>query len=54
MLIAVGQAISSDPRCFHHFVQILDDEPTTKLLSKMLLDTYCELLTHMHYLYYGK
>ena len=48
LLIAVGQAISNNPQCFHQFVQILDDEPTTKSLSKMLLYTYCELYHNRH------
>ena len=42
LLNAVEQAISSDPQCFQQFMDILDDEPTTKPLCTLLKDTYGE------------
>lgn len=44
LLDGVERAISSDPQCFHQFINILDDDPTTKPLRTKLMNTYCELL----------
>ena len=43
LLDGVERAISSDPQYFHQFMTILDDDPTTKPLHTLLMNTYCEL-----------
>ena len=43
LLNAVEQAISSNPQCFHQFMEILDDDPTAKPLHTKLMNTYDEL-----------
>ena len=48
LLNAVGQAIFSDPQCFHQFMDILYDDPTTQPLHMKLLNTYCGELRQSH------
>ena len=43
LLDAVEQAISCDPQCFHLFMEILDDDPTTYPLHTLLMSTYDKL-----------
>ena len=43
LLDAVEQAISCDPQCFHQFMDILDDDPTTQPLHMKLMSKYDEL-----------
>lgn len=43
LLDGVERAISSDPQCFHQFVDILGGDPTTKPLYTLLMNTYCKL-----------
>ena len=42
LLNAVEQAISSDSQCFHQFIGILGDEPSTKPLHSMIMASYRE------------
>ena len=42
LLSAVEQAISSDPQCFHQFMDSLVDEPANKPLHTKIMNTYCE------------
>ena len=43
LLDAVEQATANDPQCFHQFMEILDDDPTTQPLRMKLMSTYDEL-----------
>ena len=43
LLNAVERAISKNPQCFHQFMDILDDDPTTQPLRMKLMNTYDEL-----------
>ena len=52
LLNAVEQAIASNPQCFQQFMEILDDDPTTKPLYALLMNTYGELSYAVCYLYY--
>ena len=42
LLDAVEQAIASSSQCFHQFMDILDDDPTTQPLRTKLMNTYGE------------
>ena len=43
LLNAVERAISKNPQCFHQFMDILDEDPTTQPLRMKLMNTYDEL-----------
>ena len=42
LLNAVEQAISMDSQCFHQFLGILEEEPSTKPLHSVIMTSYCE------------
>ena len=48
LLNAIERAISSDPQCFHQFMDILDDDPTTRPLHMKLKYTYYDKLQQSH------